>query len=141
MLWLKNGPGMKYFLLFFWSVKLCNECWARWNFTFIHVLYMFYFYNLFSTNKIFVFNTHPNISSNKLINERKLTDLWCVWYVFLFYFNHRCSSEVLCIYQWNNPWWFIETLDSLKCVLNFSFWKWRLKYKYLQPVFIWVSDI
>lgn len=61
-------------------------------------MYMFYFYNLFSKNKIFVFNTHPNISSNKLINERKLTDLWCVWYVFLFYFNHRCSSEVLCIY-------------------------------------------
>lgn len=61
-------------------------------------MYMFYFYNLFSKNKIVVFNTPPNISSNKLINERKLTDLWCVLYVFLFYFNHRCSSEVLCIY-------------------------------------------
>lgn len=59
---------------------------------------MFYFYNLFPINKIFVFNTHPNISSNKLINGRKLTDLWCVLYVFLFYFNHRCSSEVLWIY-------------------------------------------
>lgn len=35
------------------------------------------------------------------------------------------------IYQWNNPWWFIETLDSLKCVLNFSFWKWCLKVQIL----------
>lgn len=38
-------------------------------------MYMFYFYNLFSKNKIVVFITPPNISSNKLINERKLTDL------------------------------------------------------------------
>lgn len=103
-------------------------------------MYMFYFYNLFSKNKIVVFNTPPNISSNKLINERKLTDLWCVLYVFLFYFNHRCSSEVLCIYiyQWNNPWWLIETLDSLKCVLNFSFWKWSLKVQIL-PTCVYMS--
>lgn len=95
---------------------------------------MFYFYNLFPINKIFVFNTHPNISSNKLINGRKLTDLWCVLYVFLFYFNHRCSSEVLWIYIYismKQPLMIDRDTRFLEMCPNFSFWKWSLKVQIL----------
>lgn len=65
-------------------------------------MYMFYFYNLFLKNKIVVFNIFFNVFFNKLINERKLIDLWCVLYVFLFYFNYWCFLEVLCIYIYIN---------------------------------------